>query len=79
MRLVYQIPFEPLFKSRKLVKQRGLDRFYREQRHQADERAHAHPKISSAGHVQYVVVKLVLLVPEPDSFTAKIIHRRGDA
>src|SRR6267378_8087294 len=79
MRLVYQIPFKPLFKSRKRIEQRGLDSFYRKQRHQADERERAHTKVSPAWHMQYVVVELIFIIPEPDSFAAEIVHGSGNA
>src|SRR6266496_2530561 len=77
--LIHQIPLESLLKSRKRVEQRGLDCFHRYQRHQADKRAHPHPHISSAGRMQHVIEKLVLLVPEPDAFATKIVHRGSDA
>src|SRR6266853_3671451 len=79
MRLVYQIPFKPVFESRKRIEQRGLDRFYRQQRHQADERPHTHPKVSSARHVQYIVVELIFIIPKPNALTPEIIHGGGEA
>src|SRR6266567_205544 len=77
--LIHQVPLEPLLKSRKRVEQRGLDCFHRYQRHQADKRTHAHPHVSSARRMQHVVEKLVLLVPKPDAFATKIVHRGSDA
>src|SRR5205809_537129 len=72
------MPLEPLFKSRKRVEQCGFDRFHRKHWHQADERAHAHPEMSPARRVQHIIVKFVLLVPEPYTFSPKVIHRGGN-
>jgi hypothetical protein len=56
-----------------------LDGFHGEQWHQADERTHFERQISVTGRVQNVVVKLVVFVPEADSFAADVVHGRGDA
>src|SRR6266516_1421392 len=77
--LIHQVPLEALLESRESVEQRGLDCFHRYQRHQADKRPHAHAQVSSAGRMQHVVEKLVLLVPKPNAFATKIVHGSSDA
>src|SRR5258705_13781872 len=77
--LIDQIPLKPLLKSRKRVEQPGLDGFYGEQWHQANKRAHPHPHAPSAGRMQHIVEKLVLLIPKPYPFATEIVHRGSDA
>src|SRR4029077_17084848 len=60
------------------VDQLPLDRFYCEQRHQADDRSNFQWEIAPARRVQHVVVKFVFFVPETDSAATQLVHGGGN-
>src|SRR3954469_7712694 len=72
-----QEPFQPRAKSGNLLQQLVIEHLDREERDQADHRAHLEA-LRAAGEAEDVVEELVRVVPQVDALTSHIGHRGGD-
>ena len=71
-------PLKALAKDWELREDFRLDRLNCKERNQSDDREDLDGLDATVGHAHEVVVKAVVLIPEPDVFAAHLRHRFGD-
>ena len=72
--MMIEKPLHAAAKAGKRCQILGLESFHGKKRNQPDHRAHLHGNVLASPHVQHVVVKAVLLIPQADSFAAHVVH-----
>ena len=70
---IFYEPLHTTFEARKCVDDRRVQRFYREQRNQADHRANLEWKRLALLGMQHVIVEAVLCVLQRDAFAAEVV------
>src|SRR5215471_21831195 len=68
-------PFQTCLELRQGIQEVWLNRLHRQERDKPDQRTDSQRDMRVIWHMQYVVEELVLLIPQRNAFSPKVIER----
>src|SRR6516225_7615660 len=71
-------PFQTCLELRQGIQEVWLNRLHREERDKPDQRTDSQRDMRVIWHMQYVVEELILLVPQRDALSPKVVERVGN-